>query len=189
MLEVAGGLAIQRGHGLHAQLLQQFGQDNAAHRVHGVERHAEVCLPNCLNVHQLQVLHQVDMLLVVGIVLVAQMVHIGELKVLSLGYAQHFLAFPLIQELALFVQQFQGIPHTGVVAGCEDDAAAGPFHADGNFRRGGRGKAYVHHVETHTHQGAAHDVLHHLTRDARVASDYDFVGFHPSSPANKCCVS
>lgn len=117
------------------------------------------------------------MCLVVGIVLgvLAQVVNIGILEILCLGYAQDFLALGLVEELALFVKQLQRIPHAGVVAGRQDDAAVGALHGDGNLGGGGAGQADVHHIKAHAHERAADHILHHLAGDACVAAHHYLV--------------
>ena len=89
MLEVAGGFAIEAGDSLHAQLFQQLRQDDAANGVHSVESHTELAGLDSLYVHECEVLHEVDVLLVVAVILavLAQMIDISILEVLGSGDA------------------------------------------------------------------------------------------------------
>ena len=114
------------------------------------------------------------------------MVHIGIKEILGFGDTEHLVAFFLVEEFALFVEQLQGIPYAWVMAGRDDDAAAGTFHGDGNLGGGGGGQTDVHHIESHTHEGSAYDVFHHLSADARIASHNDLARFHLGGFADKC---
>ena len=78
------------------------------------------------------------MLLVIRQVLAvsAQLAHLGIVESLGLGNTKHLVAFFLVEELALLVQQLQGIPLFGIVGSGQDDTAAGPFHGHGQFGSG-----------------------------------------------------
>ncbi len=172
MLEVACRLAVELVHVLHAEPLQQLGQDDAAHGVDCVYRHAEVCRAYRLNIDQRQSQHGVDVLSVVCVVLTvcAEPVDLGIVEVLGFGYRQHLVSFFLVQELTLLVQQLQRVPLLGVVRCRQDYAATGTFHRHCHLGRGRCRQTYVHDIPAHSHQCACHDITHHASRDACVAT-------------------
>ena len=163
VLEVAGRFGKETGNCLNAQLLEQLGQNNAAYAVHAVESHTEVGLLDGFCIHKVEAKYHIYMLLIVAVIfaIAAQMVHIGIFEIFCLGNTQHFVTLCLIQEFALLVQQLQRIPHTGVMAGCDDDTATGTFHRNGNLCCGSGGQTDVHDIEAHTHKGSANHVLYH----------------------------
>ena len=101
------------------------------------------------------------------------MVHISILEILSLSNGQHFITLLFVQELTLAVEQFQGVPLTGVMTGSDDDAAIGTTHAYSQL--GGRrsGQSDIDHIKAVAHQCSAHHVLHHLARDAGITTHHD----------------
>ena len=180
VLEVAGGLGKESCYGLHAQLLEQLRQDNAAHAVHAVEGNAEVGLPDSLGIHQVKAQYHVNVLLVIAVILAvaAQVIHIGILEVLCLGNAQHLVALSLVQELAFFIQQLQGIPHTGIMTGSDDDTAAGTLHGNGNLGGRSGGQTDIDNIESHAHQGSAYHILDHGTRDTGITAYHNLVALY-----------
>ena len=93
--EVAGRVGIQTGNFLHAELLEQVGQDNAAYRVHAVKSDLKMRLTDSLDIHKLKVLHKVDVLLAETEVLVipTEMVHVSILKlVYLLGHCNNLVS-------------------------------------------------------------------------------------------------
>ena len=58
--EVAGRLAEEFLHLLHAQGLQQLRNRYTAHRIDGIDSDGEVCLADGINVHQVKCQHMVD---------------------------------------------------------------------------------------------------------------------------------
>ena len=174
MLEVARRFGEEACDGLYAELFEELWQDDAADAVDAVESYAVVRLLDGFHVHQVEAKHEVDVLLVVGVVFAirAKVIDVGVLEVFGFGDAEHLVAFSGIEELAAGVEQLQGVPHAGIVAGCDDDAAASAFHGDGNFGGGCRGEADVDHVEAHAHERAADHILHHRAGDACVSADH-----------------
>ena len=75
----------------------------------------------------------------VGVVfgVMAESIDIGIVEVFGFGNLQHLVAFSGVEEFALLVEEFEGVPMTGVVAGGDDDAATGAFHRYRNFGGGG----------------------------------------------------
>ena len=137
----------------YAQGLQQLGEDNAAYGVHAINCYMEIGLTDGFNVHQVQRQYAVYVFLVVSQVFAVgtKLVYLGIFKGFGFGDAEHFVAFFLIQELAFFVQQLQGIPLLGVVRGGKDDATVGTFHCYGQFGGRCRGKVDVYYIPTHAH--------------------------------------
>ena len=191
VLEVSGRFGKESGYGLHAQLFKKFGKDYTAHAVHAVKSHLEVGLGNGVRINQIQRQYHVDVLLVVSIILaiLAQMIHIRILKVFSLGNTKHLVAFFLVQEFALFVQQLQGIPHAGIVAGSNDDAATSAFHGYSDLGCRGCGQTDVHHIKAHAHQGSTHYVLYHLTAYTGIASHNNLVALNLGCASYQCGIS
>ena len=101
---------------------------------------------------------------------------VGIVEVFFLGHVEHLLSFSSIEELALAVEQLQGIPLARIVGGSNDDAAVGTTHADSQLSGGCRGIADVDDIEAHTYQRATDDIAHHRARDTAVATD-DNLGF------------
>ena len=191
MLEVAGRLTVQFFYVLNPQSLQQFGQDNSPYRIDAINSHVEIRLTDSLHVHQVKGQDTINMLLVISQVLAvrAQFVHLCILKGFGLRNAQHFVAFLLVEELTLLVQQLQGVPLLGVMRSGQDDAAAGAFHGHGQFGSRSGGKVDVHHIPAHTHQGTDHHVLHHFSGKAGVTSYHNFITLHCTRLANQGRIS
>ena len=178
MCEVTRHVAIQELIA-HAQSLQQLGQDESANAVDAVDADGEACLTDSLGIHQLQVEYRLDMPIVETIVHsnMSQLVDLGIAEVLLLSQSQHLGAVGSRQELALAVEQFQGIPLTRVMRGGDDDAAVGTAHAYCQLCRWRRRIANVQDVKAHPHQGATNHVAHHRSRDASITSYDDFLAF------------
>ena len=87
------------------------------------------------HIDEVETQHHVDVLLVVGVVfgVMAESIDIGIVEVFGFGNLQHLVAFSGVEEFALLVEEFEGVPMTGVVAGGDDDAATGAFHRYRNF--------------------------------------------------------
>ena len=66
----------------------------------------------------------------------SELIHFREREILRFGNSQHSFALGIIEELTLLVEQLEGIPLFGVMAGCEDDTACCLFA--GNRQFGGR---------------------------------------------------
>ena len=163
MGKVAIGLAVQYLV-INAKGLQQIGENNAAHAVDGIHADAEAGLADGFCIDKLQGKHALDVALVEGVVfnVFSQMVHIGIFKRLFLGQAQHLVAFFLVEELALAIEQLQGIPLTRIMRGGDDDAAVGTAHTNGQLGGGSGSQSDVDNVVAIAHQGSANHVLHHL---------------------------
>ncbi len=174
--EVAVGLAIEEGVA-HPETVEELGKYDAPNGVDGVDDHTEMAVADGLHIHQIEREDGVDVARIEAVVLAvaAQMVHIGIVECLLGSDVEHGIAVVLGEELALMVEQLEGIPLTGVVAGGDDDATCRLTHADGKLGSGGSGKSDVEHIVAHPHQSAADYVAHHVARDARIASYDDVV--------------
>ena len=117
--------------------------------------------------------------------LTAQVVHVGIVKVLGFGQAQHLLALGIGQELAIVVQQLEGVPLLGVVGCGDDDATTGMLTHHSKFGCGGCGKADVDHIKAHTHEGTDYGIEHHTARQTGVTSDNDNIGLDGRIAAHK----
>ena len=90
----------------------------------------------------------------------------------ALEQGQEGVAVGLRDELALVVEQLQGIPLARIVAGCQDDPPAGPFFRNGHFdRRRGR-QPQVDDRDAQCAQGIDHQVADDLSRNAGVTTDH-----------------
>ena len=93
--------------------------------------------------------------------------------------ATHLAVLGRGQEQAVPLQELQGVPLLGVVAGGDDHAADGVALLDRHLggRRGG--DADVHHVVAGRGQGRRHRVQDHGPAGAGVAADHDRAGRQP----------
>ena len=174
MCELAIGRAVHLHHLGHAQGLQQLGHGDAAHGVHGIHGHLESTGPDGLHIHQVQCKDGRDVL--VGPAFIhahsAQVIHRCEGKLLALRQAEHFGPQLRADELPLGVEQLQGIPLLGVVAGGEDDAGIGFLPGHGHLGGGGGGQPEVDHFKAEADQRAAHQVGHHGAAGAGIAAHH-----------------
>ena len=60
-----------------------------------------------------------------------QLIHLGKGKILFFGDCQHAFAFSIIEKLAFLVEELEGVPLLGVMAGGEDDSSSGLLTGDG----------------------------------------------------------
>ena len=183
--EISGGLAIEHGI-LYAQSVEQTGQDDATHRVDSVDSHTEAGIADSLAVNELESQHTVDMALVETVVagIMAQMVYIGIVESLGLGYGEHLGTVGSGKEFALGIEELQGVPLARVVAGGDDDTTIGAAHAHCQFGSGCGGQTDINDIEAHTHEGTANDAIDHRARDAGVTAYYYLVGL--LGLANEC---
>ena len=105
----------------------------------------------------------------------AQVVDLREGELLGGGEVQDGLAFHGGEELALVVQELEGVPLARVVAGGQDDAAVGLREEDGHFRGGRGGEAALDDIDTAAHEGSDDELLHHVARQTGVLADDDLV--------------
>ena len=121
----------------------------------------------------------------------AQVLDVSIFEILTVGNGEDFTAIGSCQELSFGIEQLQRIPLSGVVRGCDDDAAVGTAHPDGQLGGGSCGKADVEDIVAHAHQRAADDLTNHGSGDTSVASDNDFIGFAFAVPSDErgisCC--
>ena len=173
--EVARGIAVEF-HALDAEAFQQARHDDAAHGIDRIHHDGEVSGLHGLHVHGRQGQDGVQVL--VGEVLFldrAQVVDLGEGELLGGGEVQDGLAFHRGEELALVVQELEGVPLARVVAGGQDDAAVGLREQDGHLGGRGGGEAALDDVDAAAHQGAHDELFHHVARQPGVFAYDDFV--------------
>ena len=192
MGEVARHILVQES-GFHAELLEERRQDDAAHAVDGVHTDTEMGLFDGCQVNKLQLQDAVNVPLVERMVfnVAAQMLDVGIFEVFTVGNGEHFVAVGSCQELSFGIEQLQRIPLSGVVRGCDDDAAVGTAHPDGQLGGGSCGIADVENIVTHAHQRTADDLTNHGSGDTSVSSDNDFIRFSFAVPSDErgigCC--
>ena len=116
MGEVARALAVENLV-VEAEGLEELGEDDAANRVDGVGTDAELALADGLDIDELQLEHGVDMTTVVGVVdgTGAELVNLCVVEVFGLCDAEHFGTVGSGEELALAVEELQGIPLARIV--------------------------------------------------------------------------
>ena len=134
-----------------------------------------MCLLDGLGIDELQVEHVLDMPVVgfVTVDIVAEVVDVCILELLTLSHSQHDGSVSRREELALAIQQLQGIPLAWVMRGGDDDATVGTQRPDSQLGRRCRGQSDVDDVEADTHEGATDDAINHHTRHAGVTSHDD----------------
>ena len=173
--EMAVRLTVERDAG-HAEGLEEGGHTDAAYGVDGIEHHLEAGSPDGRYVDEGIIEHGIDVRL--REILLRQRpdpVDVHEIEVFRFGHLLQGLSFGIGQELALFIEEFQGVPLLGVMRGGEDDTAVGVFEADGHFRRGRGSQSGVDHVDAAGKERAGDHVVHHLSGDTGVAADNHFI--------------
>ena len=170
---MARGLAVELHYILHAQRTQQSRNGDAARRVDSVDGNAETGLGNGLLVDQRQSQHALDVG-IDGVEILSdgtQVVDLGETDLVALGQAQHLVALGGVDELALGVEQLQGVPMLRVVRGGDDNAAVGLLVDNGHLGGRRRGKAGLDDVDAHTDKGAYNQTVDHSARQTGIATD------------------
>ena len=121
--------------------------------------------------------------------IVSKPIYISIFKIFLLGNVEHLVAVVLGEKLALLIEQLESVPVAWVVTGSDDDASSSSTPSHGKL--GGRcsGQPDVNHIVAHTHEGAAHHVLHHLAGDARITSDNNLVAVRLAATADEGGVS
>ena len=116
MGEIARTLAVEYLV-VEAEGLEEFGEDNAAYGVDGVGTDAELALADGIDINELQLEHGIDMTTVVGVVdsASAELIDLCVVEVFSLCDAEHFGTVGSGEELALAVEELQGVPLAGIV--------------------------------------------------------------------------
>ena len=66
------------------------------------------------------------------------------------------------EELALVVQELEGVPLAWIVGGGDDDAAVGVMMQHGHLRGRGGGEPGVDDIGPHSLEGAAHQAADHI---------------------------
>ena len=123
VLEVARRFTVELLYGAHTQLSQQFGQHDTTYRVHTIDSHLEISLADSLHVYEVKCKHAIYMLLVIRVVLciVTHVVDVGKLECLGSSNRENFISLGSIEELALLIEELEGIPLLGVMACGKDD--------------------------------------------------------------------
>ena len=173
--EIARRIAVEFD-AFHAQALEQARHDDAAHGIDGVHHHGEMRVADGLHIHGRKGQDGVQVL--VGEILFldrAQVVDLREGELLGGGKVQDGLAFHRGEELALVVQELEGVPLARVVAGGQDDATVGLREEDGHLGGRRRGETAFDDIDAATHEGPDDELFHHVARQAGVLADDDLV--------------
>ena len=160
--EVAGRFGVEPRHLGYAELSEEFGEDDAAHRVDGVDGHGEVGTADGVDVDEFEFLNHFDVVVAVVLGVATEAVHVDKFKIAAVGFAYHLGGFCGGQEFAFLVEELQCVPLAGVMAGGDDDTAAGAFHRDSQLCGRSRGQSDVHHVETHAHKCTTNYMAYHF---------------------------
>ncbi len=176
--KVAGGFTVQFLNLVDAKGLQQLRDRDAAHRIDGIDGYGEVPLADGFDIHQVKRQHLVDVAPQPGVILLltAQVIDVGIVKIFGLGQSEHLLALGIGEKFAVVIEQFQGIPLLGIVRRRDDDAATSLLAHNGQL--GGRRsrQADVDHIKAHARERADNGIEHHAPRQARIAANDDDVG-------------
>ena len=89
-------------------------------------------------------------------------INICKVEVSGLGAVQNCLAFSGIEELALLIEELEGIPLPRVVGGCENDPAVSFRKNDCHFCRRCGSQTRLDDIHTAGCNGAANQILDHL---------------------------
>ena len=154
---------------------QQFGNGDPAGRVDRIDHDFESCLGDRPAVYGREGQYFFDV--PVDAFQVgrdrAQTVYFGIRIVIGLCRAEDFGALFRIEKFSLAVEQFQGVPLLGVVAGGDDDASVGLMVDYHHFHGRGGGEPQVDHVDAHPGEGRGNQGVYHRSRDAGIAPHYD----------------
>ncbi len=161
-----------------AQRLQDGGHGYGAGRVDGIHHHSEAAILYGLHFHVGQGQNARHMVVQRGIIAAAgaEAIHFGVGDAAVLEQGEEGFTVGLGDEFAGGIEEFEGVPVCGVVAGREDDAAAGLFTGHGHFDGGRGGEAQVNDLDAQCQQGLCDQCADHGAGDASVAAQYDFGG-------------
>ena len=176
MGEISRWLVVEHGV-FHAQLVEQFGQNNASHAVHRIDNNFKSGLTNGISINQLQCQHAVDVALVETIVLtiMAQVVYVCIGKVTLIGYLQKFCAIFGRKKLTFIVEQFQSVPLARIMTCGDNYTPIGSCHSNGQLCSRRCGQPDVQHIKAHSHERTTHNVLNHIARNTCIAANNDGV--------------
>ena len=153
--EMSVGRAVEFRNVGNPQGPQQFGNGDPAGGVDRIDHDFESCLGDRPAVYGREGQYFLDV--PVDAFQVgrdgAQTVYLGIRIVIGLCRAEDFGALFRIEKFSLTVEQFQGVPLLGVVAGGEDDASVGLVVDHHHFHGRGGGQPQVDHVDAHPGEG------------------------------------
>ena len=94
------------------QLIEQFRQHQATHRVDTVYTDLKASLFDSIHVHQFQVKDRLHMTVVKRVINsnMSQLINLSILEIFLLSNSQHLSTVSSSQELSLTIEQLQGIP-------------------------------------------------------------------------------
>ena len=191
MGKFACGLAVELDDIFHAESAEQLRDYDTANRVDSVDGYRKVGLGYGICVHKLKSEHLLDVTAVVGVVYIfmSEIIDFGKGVFAAFGYAQHLFALCVVEKFAFLVEELEGVPLLGVVAGCDDDASDRAFLHYSYLCCRSRGQTDVDHIHAHGCEGAGDEIADHGAAQTCVATHYDGARVARGITADKCCVS
>ena len=172
--KIAVCIVIDDSEIVDSQCFEEFWNGNATHRIDGIDADREIGFLDGIDVHQWQRQHLINMyvLKIFDSLNLSKIHNVHKISILFGidGIVDDKLAVLSVEELAIMVEQFEGVPLRGIVARGQDDATVGIELRNGDF--GGRSgcKTYINHVNTTKCKCANYDIAHIRTRNPRVAT-------------------
>ena len=176
MRKTACRLAVKFDDIIYAQGLEHSRNSQSANGVDAVDGNGEVLCFNRFRMHQVEVQYLLNMIgQVVLVSHVSKVIHFGEGEVLALGDSEHTFSLRIVEEFSVLIEQFEGVPLLGIMAGGEDDTSCCFLACDCQFGSRSGGKTDINYVVAHAHKRAANDLLDHVTTQTCVATNDDGV--------------
>ena len=102
---------------IHFESLEEFRQDDASHTVDSIHTDAELAALDGVEISKLQLKHAVNMTQVKREVftILSQLVDFSIVEIFAGCDVEYFSSISCGQEFALAIEQFQGIPLTGIM--------------------------------------------------------------------------
>ena len=189
--EVTSRFCIKVCYLSYTELTEELGNDDTTDRVHCVECYREVSATDGFNIYEFEFLHMVNVALVVVEVLsvVTEVVNISKVKIAVISEAHYFSSFFGGKEFALFVEELQSIPLTGIVARCDNNTTYSLFHSHGEFSSRRRSKTDVYNIKAHTHERTTNCLTYHFARDTCVTTNDNLLAVSANMLFTKACIS
>ncbi len=172
--KIAVCIVIDDSEILDTQCFEEFWNCNATHRIDGIDADREIGFFDGIDVHKRQRQHLINMyvLKIFDSLNLSKIHNVHKISILFGidGIVDDKLAVLCVEELAIMVEQFEGVPLRRIVARGQDDAAVGFELRNGNF--GGRSgcKVDVNHINAAKCQRTDDDILDIRTRNPRITS-------------------
>ena len=165
--------------------------NDTADGIDSIDSDGEIGITDSLEVDEFEIFDLLDMMEDISIIVIlsAETMDVGERIIVGFGDADHLLAFGIVEELTVGVEEFEGIPLHGVMAGSDDDTAASLFSSYSEFGGGCRSHADIHDIESHGYESANYEVFHHFAGEASIATHHYSIGITLIRLAKECSVS